>query len=129
MTGIGGPGGIGPKGPAAGPGGLGSASDAEAATGAEATSAAAGGEAAHAAQAGHAAQRTGAAAGLQGMDALAAEIAAGRLTPKQAVDYLVDAAGAGLEPEERVELQELLGDLFANDPHLQSLIANLGGGQ
>jgi hypothetical protein len=120
MTGIGGPGGVGPKGPV-GTGGV------DGAEGAAEAAEVGGGEAAHASQSNQAAQRTGAAAGLQGMDALAGEIAAGRLTPKQAIDYLVDAAGAELAPEDQVELRELLGDLFANDPHLRGLIDQLGG--
>jgi hypothetical protein len=119
MTGIGGPGGVGPKGPIE----MGGVDGAEGAAGAQGAAELSGGEAAHAS----AAQRTGAAAGLQGMDALAGEIAAGRLTPKQAIDYLVDAAGAELAPEDQVELRELLGDLFANDPHLRGLIDQLGG--
>src|ERR1700761_7894199 len=52
------------------------------------------------------------------LDALAADIAAGRLTPKEAIDRLVEQAGAGLPAPERAELRELLTDLVANDPHL-----------
>lgn len=121
MTGVGGPGGVGPKGPISDPTAAEAADEVggnEAAASSEATS--------QAGQAG-AAQRASIAAGLHGMDALAGEISAGRLTPKQAIDYLVDAAGAGLEPAEQTQLRELLSDLFANDPHLKNLIDQLGG--
>ena len=64
-----------------------------------------------------------AAAGAAGdIDALAAEIAAGRLTPHEAIERLVDAtAGPELGPAERAELREMLTDLVANDPHLSAL--------
>jgi len=55
------------------------------------------------------------------LDALAAELAAGRLTPREAIDKLVDEAGAGLPAGERAELRELLTDLVANDPYLAGL--------
>lgn len=123
MTGIGGPGGVGPKGPVTDPQGVGPSDGAGEAHGSEATTSAG---AAGSTQAAQEAQRTGAAAGLQGIDALAGEIAAGRLTPKQAVDHLVEAAGAQLDAAERTELRELLNDLFANDPHLRNLIDGIG---
>jgi len=60
------------------------------------------------------------------VDALAAEIAAGRLTPHEAIDRLVEAtAGPGLDPTERAELKELLTDLVANDPYLGGLIGRI----
>ena len=60
------------------------------------------------------------------IEALAAEVAAGRLTPREAVDRLVDAtAGPGLDAAERAELRELLTDLVANDPHLGALIGRI----
>jgi hypothetical protein len=64
-----------------------------------------------------------AAAGAAGdIDALAAEIAAGRLTPHEAIERLVDAtAGPELGAAERAELRELLTDLVANDPYLGAL--------
>jgi hypothetical protein len=122
MTGIGGPGGVGPKGPVAdhSSGATGASDAAGEVHGNEASSSTS------AARGPQEAQRSGAAAGLQGLDALAGEIAAGRLTPKQAVDFLVDAAGAQLEQAERAELRELLDDLFANDPHLRNLIDGIG---
>lgn len=56
------------------------------------------------------------------IDALSAEVAAGRLTPREAIDRLVDAtAGPELGPAERAELRELLTDLVANDPYLGAL--------
>jgi hypothetical protein len=123
MTGVGGPGGVGPKGPTADPAATSAADEAGASESTSAASSAGSAEAS--AQAG-AAQRASIAAGLHGMDALAGEIAAGRLTPRQAIDYLVDAAGVGLEAGEQTQLRELLSDLFANDPHLQSLLDQLG---
>ena len=56
------------------------------------------------------------------VDGLAAEIAAGRLTPREAIDQLVDlTAGPDFGPTERAELRELLTDLVANDPYLGGL--------
>jgi hypothetical protein len=61
------------------------------------------------------------------VDALAAEIAAGRLTPTEAIDRLIEAtAGPGLGPAERAELRELLADLIAADPHLAALAGRVG---
>lgn len=58
------------------------------------------------------------------VDALAAEVAAGRLTPREAIDRLVDAtAGPELGPAERAELREMLVELIANDPYL-GVLAN-----
>ena len=63
-----------------------------------------------------------AAAGPSDVDALAAEVAAGRLTPHEAIDRLVDAtAGPDLGPAERAELREMLVELIANDPYLGAL--------
>jgi len=60
------------------------------------------------------------------LDALAADVAAGRLTPREAIDRLIDAtAGPGLDAAERAELRELFNDLIANDPHLGSLIGRI----
>ena len=57
------------------------------------------------------------------VDKLAADIAAGKLSPQDAIDRLVDAtAGPELGATERAELRELLGDLVANDPYLSGLI-------
>jgi len=56
------------------------------------------------------------------IDALSAEVAAGRLTPREAIDRLVDAtATADMDATERAELRELLTDLVANDPYLGAL--------
>jgi hypothetical protein len=56
------------------------------------------------------------------LDALAAEVAAGRLTPHEALDRLVEAtAGPELAAADRAELRELLRDLVANDPFLGGL--------
>jgi hypothetical protein len=58
------------------------------------------------------------------LEAMAAEIAAGRLTAREAVDKLVDeiAGSDQLGTSERAELREMLTDLVANDPYLQSLV-------
>ena len=68
----------------------------------------------------------GATAPASDLDALAAEVAAGRLTPREAIDRLVEAAaGPGLDAAERAELRELFNDLIANDPHLRGLIGRI----
>ena len=60
------------------------------------------------------------------VEALAAEVAAGRLTQREAIDRLVEAtAGPGLDATERAELRELLTDLVANDPYLGGLIGRI----
>jgi hypothetical protein len=64
--------------------------------------------------------------GAGDVDALAADVAAGRLTRDEAVDRLIEAtAGPGLDASERAELRELLGDLVANDPYLGGLIGRM----
>ena len=67
---------------------------------------------------------TTAAKAAGGLEAMASEIAAGRMTPREAVDKLVEEiAGADeLGAAEKAELRALLGDLVANDPYLQSLV-------
>ena len=59
-----------------------------------------------------------------GLEAMASEIAAGRLTPREAVDKLVDeiAGTDQLGAGERAEVRVLLSDLVENDPYLQSLV-------
>jgi hypothetical protein len=60
------------------------------------------------------------------LDALSAEVAAGRLTPREAIDRLVEAtASAEMDETERAELRELLSDLVANDPYLGGLANRL----
>ena len=60
------------------------------------------------------------------VEALSAEVAAGRLTQREAIDRLVEAtAGPGLDAAERAELRELLTDLIANDPYLGSLVGRI----
>jgi hypothetical protein len=69
------------------------------------------------------AQATGRASDVE---ALAAEVAAGRLTPREAIDQLVEAtADPGLDAAERAELRELLTDLVANDPYLGGLVGRI----
>ena len=56
------------------------------------------------------------------VDQLAADIAAGKLSQREAIDRLVEAtAGPELGAAERAELRELLTDLVANDPFLGAL--------
>lgn len=104
MSTIGGPGGIGgPKGPG-GVDGSDGPDDIEGAAGAERADA------------------TAATGATSDIDALAAEVAAGRITRQEAIDRLVEAtAGPELGAAERAELRELLTDLVANDPYLGAL--------
>ena len=98
MSSIGGPGGIGgPKGPTGPDGPDGPDAVAEAPTAGEA----------------------------RGLDATMAQLRAGQLTPREAIDRMVDDAGAGLGQAERAELRELIVDLVANDPYLSSLVGRL----
>jgi hypothetical protein len=106
MTSIGGPGGIGgPKGPTGPdrPDAADDVSDVGADTGVE---------------------RASAAVPTTELDAIAADIAAGRLSPREAVDRLVDqiAGTEQLPAADRAELRELLSDLVANDPYLAALV-------
>ena len=96
MSTIGGPGGIGgPKGPSD----VGDATEVEGAD-----------------------KNTATTAATSDIDVLAAEVAAGRLTPHEAIDRLVDATAASdLGPAERAELREMLVELIANDPYLGTL--------
>lgn len=105
MSTIGGPGGIGgPKGPTAPDG----ASEIDGLAGEAAV------------------ERAPATSATGDVDALAAEVAAGRLTPREAIDQLVEAtAGPGLDATQRSELRELLTDLVANDPYLGSLVGRI----
>src|SRR5687767_3592994 len=110
MSSIGGPGGIGgPKGPGgpSGPDGSEDVADVAADSAIEgATAARAAGE----------------------LEAMAGDIAAGKLTAREAVDKLVDeiAGTEHLGATERAELRELLADLVANDPYLASLTGRAG---
>ena len=117
MSTIGGPGGIGgPKGPD-GPDGLSDIEEGDVAAGGVAGKAAVE----------HAPLAQVAGAGATGdLQSLAAEVAAGRLTPHEAIDRLVEAtAGPGLDASERAELRELLTDLVTNDPHLGALVGRI----
>ncbi len=59
------------------------------------------------------------------LDALANDIATGKLTVHEAIERLVAQAGAGMPQLEQTELRELLADLVANDPYLGSLAKRL----
>jgi hypothetical protein len=66
------------------------------------------------------------AADLGAVQALAAEVAAGKLTPREAIDRMVAAtADPGLGAAERAELRALLTDLVANDPVLGALVGRI----
>ena len=109
MSGIGGPGGVGgPKGPG-GPQGPDDVSDVH-----DASEVRDVGEVAGTAPTGN-------------IDALAADIAAGKITPQQAVDRLVDeiAGTQQLAESERAELREMMTDLIANDPNLAALVGRI----
>lgn len=114
MSTIGGPGGIGgPKGPGGpdGPDGPDGVDELDELTGDAAVDET------------HAAARLADVGETSDIDALASEVAAGRLTPHEALDRLVAAtAGPDLGPAERAELRELLSDLVGNDPYLGSLV-------
>lgn len=62
-----------------------------------------------------------------GLEAMAADIAAGKLTAREAIDRMVDeiAGTDQLGATERAELREMLTDLVAADPYLQSLVGRL----
>lgn len=110
MSGIGGPGGIGgPKGPGGpdGPDGPDNIDDVAGADGADGVDGVDGATEM---------------ADTSDIDRLAAEVAAGRLTPREAIDQLVEAtATPDLSPAERAELREMLSDLVANDPYFGGL--------
>lgn len=112
MSAIGGPGGIGgPKGPSGPTGPEGPDDIADAADAADVGPV-------------DAARATRAASGLE---AMAAEIAAGKLTANEAIDRMVDeiAGTDALGAAERAELRDMLTDLIATDPYLQSLVGRL----
>ena len=68
-----------------------------------------------------------AATGDASLDAIASDIAAGTLTPREAVDKLVDQMEGtdAFDPADRAELREMMADLVANDPHLQGLLGRI----
>ena len=55
------------------------------------------------------------------------DVAAGRLTPQQAVDRLVNeiAGTQALDASQRAELREMMADLIANDPNLAALVGRI----
>ncbi len=64
-----------------------------------------------------------------GLDRIAADLDAGRISGREALDRLIDdAMPGGLGAQERAELREAMADLLANDPHLAALAARIGGG-
>ncbi|HEY4241738.1 MAG TPA: hypothetical protein VGM88_18075 [Kofleriaceae bacterium] len=66
-----------------------------------------------------AATETSAATAPSELEAIAAQIQAGTLSPQEAIEKLVGATGA--DPE----LRELMLDLVANDPYLSQLVGRL----
>jgi hypothetical protein len=115
MSSIGGPGGIGgPKGPggpdaATGPGDAGGIDDAVGTA-----------DLGRAGEVGASA----AARAVGELESMAADIAAGRFTAREAVDRLVSeiAGSEQLGQTEQAELHELLSDLVESDPYLASLV-------
>jgi hypothetical protein len=61
-------------------------------------------------------------------DAIAADIAAGKLTPQEAVERMVDeiAGHQDIDAADRAELKDMLTDLIANDPYLSALVGRVG---
>jgi hypothetical protein len=62
------------------------------------------------------------------LEAIAADLAAGRLTPRDAALEIVEGAAATateLAPAQRAELRELLTDLVTNDPYLGGLVGRI----
>src|SRR5215510_11374456 len=99
-----------------GPGGPGGPTDVDEVDGAE-----------DAEGAGAAAGAAAAAGPATGVDRIAADLDAGRITGREAIDRLIDEAVPGeLGAAERAELREAMVDLIANDPHLAALAARLG---
>jgi hypothetical protein len=67
-----------------------------------------------------------------GIDRIAADLDAGRITGREALDRLIDEAVPGemeLDAAERAELREAMAELIANDPHLAALAARIGAGR
>jgi len=113
---VGGPSGIGgPKGPG-GPTGAEGPEGPDGADPANAAAATGGADAVDSAQSVEHAENTA------DIDRLAADVAAGKLTPREAIDQLVEAtATPDLSAAERAELRELLSDIVANDPYFGGL--------
>ena len=66
-----------------------------------------------------------------GIDRIAADLDAGRITGREALDRLIDEAVPGeleLDEAERAEMREAMAELIANDPHLAALAARIGAG-
>lgn len=121
MTTIGGPGGIGgPKGPTT-PDGAEPAPGADDITGDVAAGSTHGPV--------HVAATTAQGA-LDALDALGADLAAGRLTPHEVtgtlIDHLVETTGgSAMDAAERAELRALLTDLVTNDPYLRGMVGRI----
>jgi hypothetical protein len=125
IPGSGGPGGPGKPG---GPGSVDDVGDAEATVESGAPLEV---HAARTAATGGAATGTHAVGDTSGIDRIAADLDAGRITGREALDRLIDEAvpdEVELGPEDRAELREAMRELIANDPHLQTLAARIGAG-
>jgi hypothetical protein len=77
------------------------------------------------------APRAAAAAGADPIGALAAELKSGAITPRQAVDRLVDLAlgqgpAASLPAPARAALRAQMEDLLRQDPYLSAKLRRLG---
>lgn len=60
------------------------------------------------------------------IDQIAADLDAGRITGREALDRLIDEAVGQVDAADRAELREVMADLIANDPHLAALAARIG---
>jgi hypothetical protein len=77
------------------------------------------------------AARAAAAGGIETaqIDRIAADLDAGRISGREALDRLLDEAVPGdlaLGEAERAELREAMEELIAHDPHLAALAARIG---
>ena len=72
---------------------------------------------------------TPAATGVASSDplaALAADLSAGKISPHQALERLIDSTmHDGLSAADRADLREMITDLADNDPYLKSLLGQL----
>ncbi|MEZ4368642.1 MAG: hypothetical protein R2939_20550 [Kofleriaceae bacterium] len=84
-------------------------------------------DAADAASAVDATAATEATTGAGALDALAAAVEAGAVSPQQALEQLLDERlAADLEPADRAELRAMILELAEADPYLAGLLGRLG---
>ncbi|HTJ44886.1 MAG TPA: hypothetical protein VL463_22420 [Kofleriaceae bacterium] len=64
-----------------------------------------------------------------GIDRIAADLDAGRISGREALDRLIDEAvpgDLGLDDAERAELRAAMAEMIQNDPHLAGLASRIG---